>query len=99
MTHPLISPEQSQLLVLVASVLVAILGAAFGFWFKGVRGLLTAVLGPLLFGLWLLHGALVARFGMDSLALLIGEATVFIALGAVLGKGWNRLGARNTEKN
>ena len=86
------------MLVLVASIITAMLGAALGFWFKGARGLLTGLLGPLVFGLWLLHGALVARFGMDSLALLVGEAIVFIALGAVLGSIWNRLGARNTEK-
>jgi uncharacterized membrane protein (Fun14 family) len=99
MVHPLLSPEQSQQLVLVASIVVAILGAALGFAFKGARGLLASLCGPFVFGLWLLHGALVARFGMDSLALLVGESTVFIALGAVLGRVWNRLGARNTEKN
>ncbi len=98
MTRPLISPEFSQLIVLVASILIALVGAALGFVFKKTRGLVAALLGPLVFGLWLLHGALQARFGMDSLGLLLFEGLVFIALGAVLGMSWNRLGARNTEK-
>lgn len=97
MTRPLISPEMSQLPVLIASVLVALLGAALGFVFKKTRGLVAAFCGPLVFGLWLLHGALQARFGMDSLGLLLFEGVVFVALGAVLGLTWNRLGARKLE--
>lgn len=97
MNKELISPEMSQVLVLLASVVASLLGAALGFWFKRGPGLVALLSGPLIYGLWLLHGALVARFGMDSLGLLVGEAIVFIALGAVLGLSWNRLGARNTE--
>jgi len=93
----LISPEQSQFYILIASILLSVLGAALGFWFKRVPGLVALLSGPLVFGLWMLHGALVSRFGMDSLGLLLFEGIVFIALGAVLGLGWNRLGARNTE--
>ena len=77
--------------------MASLLGGALGFWFKRVPGLVALLSGPLIYGLWLLHGALVARFGIDSLGLLLGEGIVFIALGAVLGLGWNRLGARNTE--
>ena len=98
MVRPLISPELSQFLVLAGSVLIAILGAALGFWAKRTRGLLAALLGPLVFGLWLLHGALVARFGMDSLGLLAFEGVVFIALGAALGVFWSRLGVGELEK-
>jgi len=98
MVRSLISPELSQFLVLAASVLIAILGAGLGFWAKRARGLLAALLGPLVFGLWLLHGALVARFGMDSLGLLAFEGVVFIALGAALGLFWSRLGAGELEK-
>lgn len=97
MTRPLISPGFSQLIVLVASILITVVGTVLGFIFKKTRGLLAALCGPLVFGLWLLHGALQARFGMDSLGLLLFEGVVFIALGAVLGLSWNRLGARNTE--
>lgn len=97
MTRPMISPEMSQLTVLVASVLIALLGAGLGFYFKKTRGLLAALCGPLVFGLWLLHSALQARFGMDSLGLLLFEGLGFVALGAVLGLSWNRLGARKRE--
>lgn len=93
----LISPELSQTLVLLAAIVVSVLGAALGFWYKKTPGLLVALCGPLVFALWLFHGALVARFGMDSLGLLLFEGIVFIALGAALGVGWSRLGARNTE--
>ncbi|RYX82626.1 hypothetical protein EON83_18830 [bacterium] len=97
MTRELITPELSQTLVLLAAIVVSILGAALGFFYKKTRGLIAALCGPLLFALWLLHGALVERFGMDSLGLLLFEGLVFIALGAALGVGWSRLGARNTE--
>ena len=97
MTRELISPEQSQMLVMCAAILASVLGGVLGFWFKRVPGLVAILSGPLIYALWLMHGALVARFGMDSLALLVGETIVFIVLGAVLGLGWNRLGARNTE--
>ena len=97
MVKELISPEQSQMLVLLAAIAITVLGAALGFWFKKAPGLLAGLCGPLVFALWLVHGALVARFGIDSLGLLVGEGIVFIALGAALGVGWSRLGARNME--
>lgn len=97
MTRELISPAQSQMLILLAAIAITLLGGALGFWFKKTPGLLAALCGPLVFALWLVHGALVARFGIDSLGLLLGEGIVFIALGAALGVGWSRLGARNTE--
>ena len=97
MTRPMISPEMSQLIVIVASILIALLGAGLGFLYKRTRGLVAALCGPLVFGLWVLHGALQARFGMDSLGLLLFEGLVFVAIGAVLGLFWNRLGARNTD--
>ena len=95
----LISPEQSQFVVLIASIALSVLGTAWGFWAKKAPGLIVVLVGPLVFGLWLLHGALTARFGLDSLALLVGEAIVFIALGAILGKVWNRIGVRNKQEN
>ncbi len=97
MTKELISPELSQTLVLLAAIVVSVLGAVLGFYYKKTPGLLAALCGPLVVVLWFLHGALVARFGLDSLGLLLGEGIIFIALGAALGKGWSRLGARNRE--
>ena len=93
----LISPETSQFLVIVASVLIAVLGGVLGFIAKKTRGLVAVSGGPLVFVLWMIHGSLVARFGMDSLGLLLFEGFVFVALGAVLGLSWNRLGARKLE--
>ena len=93
----LISPEMSQFLVLAASILVAVLGGVLGFITKKTRGLVAVLAGPLVFVLWLVHGALVARFGMDSLGLLLFEGTIFIALGAFLGLGWKRLGEGKLE--
>ena len=99
MNPELISPAQSQILVAVLAIFVAILGAGLGFWAKRIRGLSAALLGPLVWILWMIHGALTARFGLDSLGLLIVESLVFVALGAFLGLFWKRLGAQNTEKN
>ena len=99
MNPELISPAQSQILVAFLAILVAILGAGLGFWAKKTRGLVAALLGPLVWILWMVHGALTARFGLDSLGLLVGETLVFVALGAFLRLFWKRIGAQNTEKN
>ncbi len=93
----LVSPEMSQFLVIVASIVLAVVGGALGFIYRKTRGLIAVLAGPLVFGLWLIHGALVARFGMDSLGLLLFEGTVFVALGALLGLMWKRLGAAKLE--
>ena len=93
----LISPEMSQFLVLVVSIVLSVLGGVLGFIHKKTRGLVAVLSGPLVFVLWLVHGALVARFGMDSLGLLLFEGVVFVAIGAALGILWGRIGARNAE--
>ena len=87
----LITPAQSQILVLGAAMLLTIIGAAWGFAAARARGLVLALGGPLVFVLWLAHGALTARFGMDSLWLLLGEAAFVIVAGAALGLIWNRI--------
>lgn len=87
----LISPEQSGALVLYAAIALTLLGAGLGFWAARARGLVAGLCGPLMYGLWVLHGALTARFGMDSLALLLGEVVGFVALGVALGWFWSRL--------
>ncbi len=93
----LISPEMSQFLVLVASIVIAVVGGALGFIYRKTRGLVALLCGPLVWILWMIHGALVARFGMDSLGLLLFEGVVFVAIGAALGILWGRIGARNAE--
>ena len=93
----LIPPALSPFLVLGASVFLSIVGAVWGFIARRARGLVAVLVGPLVLGLWALHGALVARFGMDSLGLLAFEGLVFVALGAALGNVWRRMGERRLE--
>lgn len=94
MNAELISPAQSQVLIAFLAIGISLLGAILGFWAKKTRGLVAALLGPLVWTLWTLHGVLVERFGLDSLGLLVGETLVFVALGAFLGSFWKRLGVQ-----
>ncbi len=93
----LIPPEWSPYLVLAASVLLSLVCALLGFIARKARGLIAVLVGPMVLGLWALHGALVARWGMDSLGLLAFEGLVFVALGALVGWGWKRMGAAELE--
>ncbi len=95
----LISPAQSQILVMGAAIALTIIGALWGFVAARTRGLVAALGGPLVYVLWLAHGALTARFGMDSLGLLLGEAAFIVVAGAALGLAWSRIvGSKSEEK-
>ena len=87
----LINPAQSQILVVGAALLLALVGAAWGFVAARGRGLVLALGGPLVLVLWQIHGALMARFGMDSLGLLLAEAAFVVMAGAGLGTVWGRI--------
>ena len=87
----LINPAQAQILVGGAALLLLLIGALWGFVVARARGLVLAVGGPLVYVLWLIHGALTARFGMDSLWLLIAEAAFVVVAGAGLGLVWGRI--------
>ena len=94
----LISPAQSQILVLGAAIALTLVGAGWGFYAARKRGLLAALGGPLVYVLWLLHGALTARYGLDSLWLLLGEAAFVTVAGAALGLVWSRIIAPKREE-
>ena len=95
----LISPAQSQILVLFAAIFLTILGAIWGFIAARARGLVAALGGPLVYILWQVHGALTAKYGMDSLWLLLSEAAFVVVAGALLGLAWGKvIGTRREEK-
>ena len=95
----LISPAQSQILVMIAAIALTVIGAIWGFVAARARGLVAALGGPLVFLLWLIHGALTAKFGMDSLWLLLGEAAFVIVAGALLGLAWSAIIGTKREEN
>ena len=66
-------------------VLVAIIGAASGYFAAGKRGLCAAFIGPLVWILWQLHKSLTDRFGYDSLWLLVGEGVFRCVVGLDVG--------------
>ncbi|HEX9996000.1 MAG TPA: hypothetical protein VGB45_02570 [Abditibacterium sp.] len=95
----LISPEQSNVLVPFAAVALSVLGAAAGFWAARTRGLILVLAGPLVWGLWQFHQWMTrydpqtGYFGLDKVWVLVVEIVVFTALGAILGRIWNRVTA------
>ena len=96
----LISPSQSETGVLIASIIIAIIAAIWGFRVLGARGVIAGVLGPLVFGLWQFHKWITRYdpqteyFGLDKVKVLALEVVVFVAVGAVLGVIWKNLIAR-----
>lgn len=99
----LISPQQADWIVLLASIALTIVGAGMGFWAAKTRGLVAALCGPLVFVLWQGHKWLTrydpqsGYFGLDKVWVLGLETVIFIALGAVLGRIWNRVTAPEKE--
>lgn len=96
----LISPAQSEKLVLIGALLLALWGAVAGYRALGTKGLLGALPGILVFPLWQLHKYVTrfdpqtGYFGLDKVKVLLGEAVLFVALGAALGWLWNKIGRR-----
>ena len=99
----LISPAQSEKLVLIGALLLALWGAVSGYRALGAKGLLGALPGVLVWPLWQLHKYLTrfdpqtGYFGLDKVKVLLGEALLFVVLGALLGWMWNRIQVK-TEK-
>ena len=104
----LISPQQSENLVLGTSLLLLVGGALWGWRSLGARGALAGVLGPLVFGLWQFHKWITrydpqtGYFGLDKVKVLLLEVVLFVALGAALGVLWEKFiscrGAENAEE-
>ena len=105
----LISPAQSEKLVLLGALLLALWGALAGWRAIGAKGLIGALPGILVLPLWQLHKYLtrfdpqIGYFGLDKVNVLLGEVVLFVALGAALGWMWNKIqltteNTENTEK-
>lgn len=101
----LISPQQSETLVLLAAFMLALAGALLGFRATGKRGLTAALCGPLVWLLWQAHKYVTrydpqsGYFGLDKVNVLLGEVVGFVVLGAFLGWAWNRIGLTQKPLN
>ena len=82
-----------------AAIALTIIGAIWGFVAARARGLVAALGGPLVYVLWQIHGILTAKFGMDSLYLLLSEAAFVVVAGALLGLAWSKIiGSKREEQ-
>lgn len=96
----LISPAQSEKLVLIGALLLALWGAIAAYRAVGSRGLVGAIPGALVYPLWQLHkyvtrfepgiGSQPSYFGLDKVKVLLGEVVLFVVLGAALGWMWSK---------
>jgi hypothetical protein len=99
----LISPAQSDMLVLIGALLLALWGAFAGWRAIGAKGFIGAIPGILVLPLWQVHKYLTrfdpqtGYFGLDKVKVLLGEAVLFIALGAVMGWTWNKISNGKNE--
>ena len=93
----LISPSQSETVILIASVLLALGGAIWGYRVLDKRGLWAGLGGVLVYVLWLAHKYLTrydaqsGYFGLDKVSVLLGEVVAFVVLGAVCGAMWSKI--------
>lgn len=98
----LISPQQSDTLILLGAVLLTIIGSVWGYRSRGARGLAAGLCGPLLWAMWQAHkyftryDPATGYFGLDKVKVLLLEGVLFVALGAALGWAWSAL---NTKEN
>ena len=99
----LISSAQSEKLVFIGALLLALWGAIAGYRALGTKGLIGLVPGLLVWPLWQLHKYVTrydpqtGYFGLDKVKVLLGEAVLFIFMGVVLGWMWSKFQS-NTEK-
>lgn len=93
----LISPQQSETIVLIAALVLLIGGALWGYRVLGARGIFAGLAGPLVFGLWQFHKWITrfdpqtGYFGLDKVKVLLLEVVLFVVLGAVLGVLWSKI--------
>ena len=99
----LISPAQSEIVVLIIALGVAIIGGALTWRLHNARaGILVVACGALMFAAWQAHKWLTrfdpqsGYFGLQSVQVLALEAVAFLMFGAVAGWLWSRMTA---EKN
>lgn len=100
----LITPAGAETLVRLAALLVTLGGGAAGFLTAGRRGLLMALCGPLVLGMWELHKWLTrydpatGYFGLEKVSVLLTEIGLFTVLGVVLGLFWRWLAQPTTSR-
>lgn len=101
----LISPEQSQVLVLALAALCALIGGAVGWKRGGMRAAGFAIaVALLIWPLWKAHewatrfDPNTGYFGLESVWLLVGEAVGFVVLGALIGRVWHHLTGQSRGK-
>lgn len=87
----LVSPSQSETIVLLMAGVLLLGGALWGAKKRGVPGVLLGLFGPLVYGLWQFHKWITrydpqtGYFGLDKVWVLLLEVALFVVLGAVLG--------------
>lgn len=98
MMRELVSPAQSETLILVFTLLALLTGALYGWKTLGARGaILLGFAGFLIYPLWRFHTYITrydpqsGYFGLDKVRVLATEAILFLVLGAALGFAWNKL--------
>ncbi len=98
----LISPAQSELVVLMLALGLAIIGGALSWRLHNVRaGILVVACGALMFVSWQMHKWLTrfdpqsGYFGLQSVQVLVLEAFAFLMFGAVAGWLWSRMTAKD----
>lgn len=110
--NELISPQQSDTLVIVIAVLVAVIGFSGSLWTLRHRGIGTIVRAIFLcdvaalslWPLWKLHNWLTRfdpqtkYFGLESVKVLLLEAVLFIFIGALFGWSWRKVTALEEVK-
>lgn len=83
------------MLVVVATVVLALIGAGCGYRAIGPRGIVAGVAGLLVYPLWQFHKYITrfdprtGYFGLDKVKVLLAEIVIFIVLGVVLGLAWS----------
>jgi hypothetical protein len=93
----LISPEQSDKLVLLAAIVLSLVGAGWGYRVLGSRGASAGIVGPLVFVMWQFHKWITrydpqsGYFGLDKVWVLLTEVVLFVVIGAILGTAWGKL--------
>jgi hypothetical protein len=99
----LITPQQSDTLVLFAALLFALLGGIAGWRAIGTRGLVGAIPGVLILPLWMFHKWITrydpqsGYFGLDKVKVLLMEVVLFVVLGVVMGWVWNTISRRDAK--
>jgi hypothetical protein len=92
----LVTVEQAERAIRVAAVALPVAGIIVGAVAGAVRGqamrglalgLLCGMIGPGLWGLWLMYSGVVGAYGLDSVRGLLVNIALFVGIGVVVGFG------------